>query len=70
MNEKFRILIQILLKFVSKGTMNNKSALVQAMTMRQAFTWTNSDLIRWRKYAVLNGLNVMLIPERNWYRDE
>ena len=34
MNEKFCISIQISLKFVSKGPVNNKSALVQVMACR------------------------------------
>ena len=34
-NEKFCILIQISLKFVPKGLIDNKSALVQAMAWRR-----------------------------------
>ena len=36
MNEKFRILIQISLKFVPKGPIDNKSALVQVMAWRRS----------------------------------
>ena len=35
MNEKFCILIQISLRFVSKGPIDKKSALVQVMTWRR-----------------------------------
>ena len=35
MNEKFYILIKILLKFVSKGLIDNKTALVQVMAWCQ-----------------------------------
>ena len=35
MNEKFGILIQILLKFVSKGAIDNKVALVRVMAWRR-----------------------------------
>ena len=35
MNEKLRILIQISLKFVPKGPIDNKSALVQVMAWRR-----------------------------------
>ena len=34
-NEKLRILIQISLKFVPKGQIDNKSALVQVMAWRR-----------------------------------
>ena len=34
-NENYRILIQILLKFVPKGPIDNKSALVQVMVWRR-----------------------------------
>ena len=35
MNEKFCILIQISLKFVPKGPIDNKSALIQVMAWRR-----------------------------------
>ena len=35
MNEKFCISIQISFKFISKGEIDNKSALVQEMAQRQ-----------------------------------
>ena len=41
MNEKFGVLIQISLKFVPMGPIDNKSALVQVR--HQANTWTNAD---------------------------
>ena len=55
MNEKFWILIQIALKFVSKGPIDDMSALVQAMAWRQAITWTKADPVQWRIYAALGG---------------
>ena len=50
-NEKFRILSRISLKFVPKGPINNKSALVQVMAWHQAITETNADQLHWRIYT-------------------
>ena len=59
MNEKFRILIQISLKFVPKGAINNIVALVQIMALaliwQQAIIWINAQPIHWRIYAALGG---------------
>ena len=56
-NEKFCILIRISLKFVPKGQIHNKSALVHVMAWmrnrRQAITWTNADPVHWRISATL-----------------
>ena len=53
MNEKICILIQISLKFVPKGPIHYKPALVQIMAWCQ--TGDNTDPIHWRYYAVLGG---------------
>ena len=47
-----RILVQILLKFVSKGPVNSESALVQIITRRrtcrrQCIIWTTDGLVFW-----------------------
>ena len=60
MNEKFWILIQISLKIVPKGLIDNKTALVQIMAWRrrnrqQAIIWTNVDPIQWRIYVTQEG---------------
>ena len=62
MNEKFWILIQISLKFVPKGPIDNNPALVKfgldnglATNRQQAIVWTNADPIHWRIYAALGG---------------
>ena len=66
MTKKFCILIWISLKFISKGRIDNKSALVQVMKKkgnglepngRQAITvtWTNADPVHWQIYAALRG---------------
>ena len=51
-------IIQISLKFVPKGPIDNKPALVQIMAWHwtQAIIWTNDRLGNWRIYALL-GLN-------------
>ena len=41
MNENVRISINISLKFVPKGLINNIPALVQIMAWRRAIIWTN-----------------------------
>ena len=63
-NEKFCILIQISLKFVPTGPINNKSVIIGsgnglAPNRRQAITWTNAGPIQWYIYAALgeDGLN-------------
>ena len=56
MNEKFCILIQISLKFVPKGLIDNKAALVQAMGLlnrQQSITWMNGDLVHWCIYIYI-----------------
>ena len=56
-NEKFCILIKILLKFVSVGPIDNNPSLVETMVLVQnrqlAFIWTHADPIHWRIYAAL-----------------
>ena len=58
LNENIRTLIQIPLKFVPWGPIDNKSALVQVMVVthrRQAITWINADPVHSRIYAALGG---------------
>ena len=43
MNEKLRILIQISLKFVPKGPIDNNSALVQVMAWRRSMLTRFTD---------------------------
>ena len=56
-NEKFCILINIILKFVSVGPIDNNPSLVETMVLvqnrRLAFIWTHADPIHWRIYAAL-----------------
>ena len=50
LNEDSFILIQISLKFVSNGSINNKVALVQVMAWRWTGNtpfWTNDGLVYW-----------------------
>ena len=51
-NEKFCISIQISLKFVPRGPVDNRPALVQVMAWRQT-----GDQIHWCLYAALGGVN-------------
>ena len=64
MNEKFCISIGISLKFVPEGPIDNTSALIPAMALRQAITWTNAEPVHRRIYAALGGdeLTVFLLP--------
>ena len=58
MNENFCIAIQILLKFVPKGQIDNKSALVQkwlGAKRRQDITRTNVNPVHRCIYAALGG---------------
>ena len=55
MNENFCILILISLKFVPKGSIDNKPALVQVMAWHQVITWTNAYPVHWRQHAILRG---------------
>ena len=56
MNEKFFILIRISLKFVPKGPIDCKSALVQEMAWQQIGDKPLSELkLHWRIYAALRG---------------
>ena len=52
--EKFRILIDISLKFVPKGLVDSLDNCL-APNRRQAIIWTNVDSIHWRIYAALGG---------------
>ena len=58
-NENVTILIQISLKFVLDGPIENKSALVQvnglAPNRWQAITWVNVDPVHCRIYGTLGG---------------
>ena len=56
LNGNVWILIEISLKFVLKGPINNITALVQIMARRRAIIWTNDDPVQPRIYASL-GLN-------------
>ena len=56
MNQKFCISIQISWKFLPKGPIDNKSALVQVMAWPwTAITWTNANPLHRRIYAALGG---------------
>ena len=60
MNDKFCTSIRISLKFVPRGTIDNKIALVQVMDwrrtgVRQDITWTTTDPVYWRICAALVG---------------
>ena len=46
-NEKFYIAIEISMKFVSSGPLDNNSALVSP-NRRQAIIWISTDPIDWR----------------------
>ena len=62
MNGKFCFSIPISLKFVPKGSIDNKSALVQAIT------WTNADPVHGCIYAALGGDELMSLLE--WQFDQ
>ena len=57
LNENIRISIQISLKFVPKGPIDNKSA---APVRRQAITWTNADPVHRWIYTALGGDEVIM----------
>ena len=59
LNRNYRILIQISLKFVPRGAIDNEPASVQEMAWRQAITWTNAGPVHWRIYAALGGDELM-----------
>ena len=52
-NEKFCILIQISRKFVLKGPIDIRAALVWILAWRRI--WTNADLIHWRTCVAQGG---------------
>ena len=58
-NEKFRILTKIPLKFIAKGPIDYNPALGLdsglAPNRRQAIIWTNAGPIHWRIYTALGG---------------
>ena len=65
-NEKFCILIQISLKFVPKGPIDNKSALVQVMAWRRPGNIPlsepiNANPVHWHIYAALGGDEIIVI---------
>ena len=46
------------MKFVPEGPIDIKSILAQVMAWRrQAITWTNTDPVSWRIYAVLGEMS-------------
>ena len=75
LNGNIRISIQISLKFVPKGSIDNKPALVSgnglSLNRRQAITWSNADPVYRRIYAALGGdelSQVVAIDMKIWYR--
>ena len=54
---EWNILIQISLKVIPKGPIDNKSVLLHVMAWRpnsrQGVIWTNADQVHWRIYAAL-----------------
>ena len=64
LNENGRIPIQISLKFVPRGPIDNKPALIQIVAWRRpgdkAIIWTNVDPVPWRIYAALGGDELIL----------
>ena len=67
------ILINISLKFVPKGQIDNIPSLVQIMawhlaTRRQASSWTNVGMFYWRIYASL-GLDELKQSEIKYILD-
>ena len=59
MNEKFCILIQIPLKFIPKGPIDNNPALVHIMAWHRTGDWNNADPGHWHIYAALGGDELM-----------
>ena len=55
MNEIFCDSIQISLKFVPEGPIDNTSVLVLVMPLPEAITSTKADLVQHRIYTVLGG---------------
>ena len=71
-NENVRISIQISLKFVPKGAIDNKSALVQVMAWCRAgdqpITRANGEPVYWRIYVALGGDELMYLNHWWWFR--
>ena len=69
MKEKFCFSIQISMKFVPKVPIKNNPALVidngLAPKRRQTIIWTKADAVHWRKYATLEGDELMAISQHN-----
>ena len=64
LNEKFWILIQLLLKFIPKGPIGNKTALVQVMARHQIYTshyQTNAALLLFGRVGTNFSENLMEI---------
>ena len=59
MQEKFYIVIEISMKFVSNGQIDNNSALVSP-NKRQAIFWISTDPIDWRINEALRGDGLIL----------
>ena len=55
MNEKFCILIQIPLKLVTTGPIDNKSGNGFAPNRLQPVTWTKADVVHQRIYMAFGG---------------
>ena len=63
LNGKVRFLTKISLKIVPWDPINNNPAYLDdgfAPKRRQAIIWTNADLIHWRIYATLGGVELYL----------
>ena len=71
MNDKFCILVKILLKFVPKGTIDNNTVLVEIMARQQAIIWSNADLIHWCIYVALKGDDLKMLSNHTmpWQPD-
>ena len=62
-NEKFYILIEISLKCVPKGPIDNNIGLDTGLApnRRHTIIWTNADPVHWCIYAALRGDKLKLI---------
>ena len=66
----FYIMIRISLKFVPNGSIDNKWAFAQVLSLPpnrgQATISTYANLVRWRKYATLGGDELKKTINRMW----
>ena len=59
MNEKLRVLVQIAIRFVPKGPIDNiGSGNGLAPDRRQVITWANADPVHWCIYVALGGVEL------------